>query len=112
MAKGKKTCPECGAEVGCRLRVCECDFKFPIKDHKQPSKKTANQPVQKEVSEATEIAPEIVCVSDPDALKRFVAQIKEAAYSARHHGGVYSAFLHHKHGVVQVEVYFPLQLRG
>ena len=43
MAKGRKTCPNCGTEVGARAKVCkECEHKFIFKFRRKRSGKEIN----------------------------------------------------------------------
>ncbi len=110
MPKGLKTCPQCQNSVGPRTITCRCGHEFTTVVKKP---KAACRATEVETPTATsETAPEIVCVSDEGALTTFIKRLKGAASVSKGTGGCYSAFLHHKYGVLQVEVYFPLQLKG
>jgi len=55
MPKGKKTCPECQAELGVRTKVCACGYAFPVKEKKQKTqagKRTKKSDDSKEAQEA------------------------------------------------------------
>ena len=112
MPRGKKICPECNAAVGPRLAVCGCGYAFTFKQGKGPKAKrvrTAELAVPSD--EPVEPSPdpsEIVSVNDREALDSFIKQIKDCRDRANG-GGVYSGFLHHKSGVIQIEVQFPIR---
>lgn len=112
MPRGKKICPECNAAVGPRLAVCECGHEFAFKAGKGPKAKrvrTAELAVPGEKpAEPTPDPSEVVSVNDREALNSFIEQIKDCRENARK-GGVYSAFLHHKLGIIQIEVQFPIR---
>lgn len=112
MPRGRKICPECNTAVGPRLAVCECGHAFTFKRGKEPKAKrvrTAELAVPSE--EPTKLTPdpsEVVGVNDREALDSFIAQMEDCRENAKK-GGVYSAFLHHKTGVIQVEIQFPIR---
>ena len=99
MPRGKKTCPECGAVSGVRLRTCPCGHEFPMKKAKPKVQRV--EPT--EDSPTTEI--EAVRIKDPQTLREFLGQLRECAKSSLANGGMYSAFLHHDTGCVQVQVW-------
>ncbi len=112
MPKGKKQCPECQAYVGPRLAVCECGYAFTFKTGKAPKAqrvRTAELAVPSgKPTELTVNPSEVVGLSDREALDSFIEQIKDCRGYAEK-GGCYSAFLHHKLGVIQIEVQFPIR---
>ena len=112
MPKGKKQCPECKAYVGPRLAVCGCGYVFTFKAGKEPKAKrvrTAELAVPNdEPTELTVNPSEVVSINDREALDSFIKQIKDCRDRANG-GGVYSGFLHHKSGVIQIEVQFPIR---
>lgn len=112
MPKGKKQCPECKAYVGPRLATCECGHAFTFKAGKEPKAKRVRTaelavPGEKPVEPSPDPS-EVVSVNDPEALDSFIKQIKDCREHANG-GGCYSAFLHHKLGVIQIEVQFPIR---
>lgn len=50
----------------------------------------------------------MIKINDPVAWKKFLEELSEAVADAQASGGVYSAFLPHKHGTLQVSFGFPL----
>ena len=111
MPRGKKICPECNAQVGPRLAVCGCGHAFTFKQGKGPKAKrvrTAELAVPSdEPSEPSPDPSEVVSVNDRETLDSFITQIQDCRENAKK-GGVYSAFLHHKFGVIQIEIQFPI----
>lgn len=112
MPKGRKTCPDCDAEVGCRKKSCGCGYEFPIKSSGGKRSVKQNQAVETDSTPVDQaVTPEIVCVNDEQAIDPFIAQLKDAAVGSKRTGGAYSAFLHHRDGTLQVEVGFPMRLK-
>ena len=113
MPRGKKSCPECHAEVGPRLAVCECGFEFTFNQGKAPGKRKAPRPPKvgtpHEPTEDDEV-PAIVSAGDRGELDSFIAQLQACRDESNRSGGCYSAFLRHKFGTLKVEVYFPMRL--
>ncbi len=99
MPRGKKTCPECEAEWGPRTKVCECGHEFSFNAPKGKKKAPKTEPAT-----LTEEASIVVGIGDREDLNNFIDQLRAADSSSRQNGGMYSAFLHHKKGVLQVEV--------
>ena len=112
MPRGKKSCPECHASVGPRLAVCECGHKFTFKQGKAPKRKreALSLPVEKPFEALTPEPSEVVGISDREALKSFIEQIQACQKDSNRTGGCYSAFLHHKQGTLQVEVWLDMVL--
>lgn len=113
--KGKKKCPLCGAEAGPRLKVCggwQCGHVFAVK-RKGPSrrKRTPLTEVENPHENLTENPPPTVGVSSRDALDTFIEQLQAARDASDRTGGCYSAFLHHKTGILQVDVWSGMVLR-
>ena len=126
MPRGKKTCPQCNASVGPRLRVCECGHEFafkqkietqgPVRDLtsaetpvRLPPKippKASVVPVEK----LSDDPPKIVAITDRQELTAFIAQLQDSYTKSDRSGGGYSAFLHHKHGTLQVHVCLTMRL--
>ena len=105
MPRGKKSCPECQALVGPRLRVCECGFEFVFKPGKAPKKPRVKLSLDKPHEKLTENPSEVVGISDRDALDSFIEQLKDCRNSSSRAGGCYTSFLHHKQGTLAVEVW-------
>ena len=97
MPRGKKICPECDRVAGARLGTCPCGHVFRVK---KPKPKVM---IPTEDSPTTEI--EKVRLKDPQALRKFLGQLRECARSSLTNGGLYSAFLHHDTGCVEVQVW-------
>ena len=114
MGKGKKTCPECSAELGVRTKICSCGHEFAFKHTGARLKKGPPTPPRSEkpFENLTENPPEVVGINDRVALESFIEQLQACGSNSDNTGGCYSAFLHHRNGVLQVEVGFPLRLRG
>lgn len=117
MPRGKKICPECGAPTGPRTTVCQCGHHFQFAEGKAPKTcktKATRPPEQDKLSPGVtaEDAPEIVQISDRQALDSFIESLKMCRTDSNRNGGCFSAFLHHKHGTLQVEVWVPLVLHG
>ena len=105
MARGKKTCPECQAEVGPRTAECECGYVFPFAKGKAPKGRKPKPPqVEKPFEALTEDPSEVIGVTDREALDSFIDQLQTCRDESRNTGGVYSAFLHHRTGTLRVEV--------
>ena len=108
MPRGKKICPECNAQVGPRLAVCGCGHAFTFKQGKGPKAKrvrTAELAVPSETPTKLTVSPsEVVGLSDREALDSFIEQIKACRRDSAFNGGCYSCFLHHKQGVLQIEI--------
>jgi len=113
MPRGKKTCPECNAQVGPRLAVCECGFEFTFKHGKSPKRSKAPKaiPVEKPFEALTENPVEVVGVKDRSELADFINQLQTCFKDSDRQGGCYSAFLHHQTGTLQVEVWFEMRLK-
>jgi hypothetical protein len=114
MPRGKKSCPECHALVGPRLAVCECGYKFAFKQGKAPKRKREALPLppgKKPFEALTENPSEVVGISDREALKSFIRQLESCYTDSNRNAGCYSAFLHHKHGTLQVEVALEMRLK-
>ena len=113
MPRGKKQCPKCEALVGPRLAVCECGHEFTFEQGKAPTgkQKARATQVEKPFENLTENASEVLGVNDRDALRSFIEQLQSCQADSNRTGGCYSAFLHHKHGTTQIEVWLPLRLR-
>ena len=101
--RGKKSCPECHAPVGPRLRKCECGHEFEFKSG--VSKASRVERVEKPHKNLTENASEVIGIRDREALDSFIDQLNRCRSDSVQRGGCYSAFLHHEHGVVRVEVW-------
>ncbi len=108
MPRGKKICPECNAAVGPRLAVCECGYAFTFKTGKAPKAqrvRTAELAVPGEKPAELTVNPsEVVGLSDPGTLDSFIKQIKACREDSARNGGCYSCFLHHKQGILQIEI--------
>jgi len=99
MPRGKKTCPKCGRMSGARLGTCpNCGHVFTVRKKPKPG-----ATIPTEDSPTTEI--EAVRIKDPQVLRGFLGQLRECAKSSLANGGMYSAFLHHDTGCVQVQVW-------
>lgn len=116
MPRGKKQCPQCNALVGPRLRVCECGHEFTFKPGKAPKakqKRIAEIPqVEKPFEALTENPSETVGIKDRESLRSFIEQLQTCSANSDGTGGCYSAFLHHEHGTLEVQVWFPMVLKG
>jgi hypothetical protein len=113
VSRGHKTCPKCQIEVGPRTKICpQCKHEFVFGPGKAPSRKTRNRavPVEKPFEALTENPSEIIGVNDREALDSFITQLQSCRADSNRGGGCYSAFLHHKHGTLQVEIWFTMEL--
>ena len=110
MPKGKKSCPKCYKLCGPRLAKCECGHEFEFQPGRAPKRKRTalSLPVEKPFEALTENPPEVVGISDREALDSFIQQLRDCRDRSDHEGGCYSAFLHHKHGDLQVEVWLSI----
>ena len=97
MPKGFKQCPKCNVQVGPRLRICECGHTFVPKGRRVPAENPTGNP------------PPVVSIKDREALKTFINQLKAAYTKSDRAGGCYAAFLHHRHGVLQVDVWLEMR---
>lgn len=116
MPRGKKTCPKCQASVGPRLAICECGHEFTFKQGKAPGQKRKRIAqlallTEKPFEALTENPDTAIGVNDREAFDSFMDQMRACKENSNHTGGCYSAFLHHRHGVLQVEVWFPMRLK-
>ena len=129
MPRGKKQCPKCQAEVGPRLRKCECGHEFEFKIGKEPKAQRKASPlalppvgepvkrkppklhaIENPLEGLTDDPPSIVAVTDRDELKAFIGQLKSAYERSDNNGGGYGAFLHHKSGTLHVNVVLKMRL--
>ena len=113
MPRGRKSCPECHALCGPRLATCECGHKFLFKAGKAPNTigkppKAKSEEVKEPFEKLTENPIEVIGVSDRQALDTFIEQLKACRDDSNRNCGCYSAFLRHKHGRLQVEVWFGI----
>ena len=113
MARGKKTCPSCKAEVGPRLAVCECGHEFAFKSGKKPGGRQTPRsvPVEKPFENLTEEPTEILGIDNRSALRSFIEQLEACESDSNRTGGCYSAFAHCRGDhTIQIEVYLPMRL--
>lgn len=112
MSRGRKSCPQCNASVGPRLRVCECGHEFTFKTKPEPPRRTPPKiPPKVSLPQPDEHGKRTVVVNDEPELRRFIAALKDAANKCRHSGGGYSVFLHLKDGTtLQIDIQFPYKL--
>ncbi len=116
MPRGKKTCPKCEALTGPRTAVCPCGHEFLFKPGKVPAtrKAKAPRPVRTDgLSQGVtaEDIPEIIQMADREAVDSLIEQLKMCRTDADRNGGCFSTFLHHEHGTLQIEVWFPMRLK-
>ena len=119
MPRGKKSCPKCNAFVGPRLKVCACGYEFEFKqkaESRPPVRLPPKIPSKVEPSEDATPSADLpekisVTITDRDELKQFIAQLKSCYTRSDHNGGGYAAFLHHKQGVLQVDVCLQMRIR-
>ncbi len=125
MPRGKKTCPDCEASVGPRLKVCECGYEFTFKQTKakdpvppmpmvprsSPPRRTPprrSPPTRKSTPPVAEQkGPVSKCpirIRDKAMLDDFIEELKSCRADSTRNGGCYSAFLHHNAGIIQVEI--------
>lgn len=101
--------------MGPRLRVCECGYEFTFKQGKAPKAKRKRVAELSQVEEPfealTENPSEIIGINNREALQSFIEQLQTCQKESDHTGGAYSAFLHHEHGTLQVQVWFKMILR-
>ena len=139
--RGQKCCPECETATGPRTKICQCGHvfippkpaAFPVpttpwaKGVKRTPPKlgsgtvvvpTPNPTVQKlqDYSVTGTIrddnSPLVVRANDKAAILKFAADLKQGVTDSEHNGGLFTVFLHHKHGTLAVEVGLPLRLKG
>src|SRR4051812_31507801 len=61
MAKGKKTCPKCGAGQGVRTKKCECGHTFaPSEGVKASEESMTLDPLDKQIKESVNAAKDII----------------------------------------------------
>ena len=122
MPRGKKSCPQCKVLVGPRLKVCQCGFEFTFKQKVEPRPPVRLPPrvppkIPPKVEPSDEATPSNdppekiqVTITDRDELKQFIAQLKSCYARSDYNGGGYAAFLHHKQGVLQVDVCLEMRI--
>ena len=108
MPRGKKICPKCQAEVGPRLRVCDCGHEFPFKGKTTRKRQSVEHPFEA----LTEKPSDVIGVADRGELKAFIGQLQTCYDDSNRSGGCYSAFLRHKKGTLQIEVWLEMRLKG
>lgn len=116
-AAKRKRCPKCDTVTLASTAKCECGHKFisggadPPWDKKTPrppKKKGAPPKIAKPFEGLTASPAEVVGIQDREALKSFIKQLQECYKHSDYSGGCYSAFLHHRHGTLRVEVWLTL----
>lgn len=112
--KKEKECPDCGLVVAIDRAECDCSFKFasggnePPWDKptpRPPKKKGAPPRIEKPFEGLTASPAEVVGTRDREALDSFIKQLQACYKHSDYSGGCYSAFLHHRHGTLRVEVW-------
>lgn len=131
MPRGVKTCPQCGTTCGPRTRQCSaaaCDHQYPIKgktssppaDRPSPgppsigppslSKPSGPPSIPLKVKPTVEPGDAPVVITDREKLNEFIEQLKSCSKRSNHNGGGYSCFLHHKNGVLQIDVCLEMRI--
>lgn len=111
MPRGKKSCPQCNASVGPRLRICQCGYEFAFKQkaestapRRSPPKIPSKVALRSDDATPSDDPPKVIVVTDRDEVQGFIQQLKSCYDRSNRGGGGYSSFLHHKYGTLQIDV--------
>lgn len=103
-AGGKSTEVAAAAvEAAAQVRTGKGVWNKPVP--RPPKKKGAPPQVKKPFEGLTVDPVEVVGIRDREALKSFIDQLQKCYKHSDYSGGCYSAFFHHRHGTLRVEVW-------
>ena len=75
-------------------------------------KKGAPPRIEKPFEGLSESPATVIGITDREALDSFLKQLQDCRSHSDLSGGCYSAFLHHRHGTLRVEVWLTMQPKG
>jgi len=94
-----KLCPKCREEHGPRKKNCECGYSFAAVQASTIPKRNHPSP------------PTMVTMNDPRQIRALIDGLRQSLEYAQRSGGCYTAFAHHKLGVIGIQVQLSLKNR-